>query len=55
MKASGQPVGKTDTLLYYLDGEHFNYFEKTSIWSLCKVEGSRDVCKLPVKIIKINR
>lgn len=55
MNVCGQPVEKNDMVLSYLERDPFNYFEKTGIWSLCKMEDSRTVYKLPLKIIEINR
>lgn len=54
MSACGQ-LGKNDMIFYYLEWDHFSNIEKTGIWSLCKIEGSRNVYKLPLKIIEMNR
>lgn len=40
---------KNNKVLCYLGWDHFNFFEKTGIQSLCKVEGPRNVCKLHFK------
>ena len=50
MNACGQFVGKNVMVLCCLECSHFNFFEKTDIRSLCKVEGSRNICKIPLKL-----